>query len=59
MSGFTPTSNEVRGGLSSSHYLTLAGQGALEAAAYEDALCQFQSALVHEDALERGRGHRR
>ena len=33
-------------------YLTLAGQRALEAAAYEDALRQFQSALSHGDALD-------
>jgi AAA ATPase domain len=33
-------------------YLTLAGQRALEAAAYEDGLCQFQSALSHGDALD-------
>src|SRR5262249_4230416 len=33
-------------------YLTVAGQRALEAAAYEDALRQFQSALAHGDALD-------
>ena len=33
-------------------YLALAGQRALEAAAYEDALRQFQSALSHGDALD-------
>ena len=33
-------------------YLTLAGQRALEAAAYEDALRQFQAALSHGDALD-------
>jgi len=32
-------------------YLMLAAQGALEAAAYEDALRQFQAALAHGDAL--------
>jgi hypothetical protein len=33
-------------------YLALAGQRALEAAAYEDGLRQFQSALSHGDALD-------
>jgi len=33
-------------------YLTLAGKRALEAAAYEDALRQFQSALSHGDAID-------
>lgn len=40
------------------HYFTLAEKHGLEAAAYEDALGQFQSTLSHGDAIDsRQRAH--